>query len=106
MVVRLPPWGKLSARRTDEGWTFRGDPFAGNRGIRAPHPAFGHLLPQGEKENRHFFVPSPTGRQLPLQLPERQLALDPYVLGVWLADGKHTAGKIPKPDEFKSQSND
>ena len=39
LAKRLPAWGKLSAKRTDEGWTFRGNPFAGNRGIRAPHPA-------------------------------------------------------------------
>lgn len=36
----------------------------------------------------------------PLQLPERPLVLDPYVLGVWLADGKHTSGEISKPDDF------
>lgn len=36
----------------------------------------------------------------PLQLPEAQLPLDPYVLGIWLADGKHTSGEIAKPDEF------
>lgn len=36
----------------------------------------------------------------PLQLPEQELVLDPYVLGIWLADGKHTSGEISKPDEF------
>ena len=47
----FPIWGKLSAKRTDEGWTFRGNPFAGNRGIRAPHPALlraATFPPQGE----------------------------------------------------------
>lgn len=30
----------------------------------------------------------------------KELPLDPYVLGVWLADGKHTSGEISKPDAF------
>lgn len=34
----------------------------------------------------------------PLELPEQDLLLDPYVLGIWLADGKHTSGEISKPD--------
>lgn len=36
----------------------------------------------------------------PLQLPERSLPVDPYVLGLWIADGKHTSGEISKPDDF------
>lgn len=28
------------------------------------------------------------------------LPLDPYVLGLWLADGKHTSSEITKPDNF------
>ena len=34
----------------------------------------------------------------PLQLPETSLPIDPYVLGIWLADGKHSTGEICKPD--------
>lgn len=34
----------------------------------------------------------------PLDLPEVPLPLDPYVLGLWLADGKHTSAEITKPD--------
>ena len=34
----------------------------------------------------------------PLQLPEASLPIDPYVLGIWLADGKHSTGEICKPD--------
>lgn len=34
-----------------------------------------------------------------LQLPEVDLPIDPYVLGLWLADGKHTSGEITKPDD-------
>jgi hypothetical protein len=33
-----------------------------------------------------------------LNLPEIPLPIDPYVLGLWLADGKHTSGEITKPD--------
>ena len=36
---RLPPRGKLSAKRTDEGQTFRSSPLAGNSGTAAPHPS-------------------------------------------------------------------
>lgn len=36
----------------------------------------------------------------PLNLPEADLPIDPYVFGLWLADGKHTSGEISKPDEF------
>ena len=32
------------------------------------------------------------------QQPNAPLPVDPYVLGVWLADGKHTSGEITKPD--------
>lgn len=35
-----------------------------------------------------------------IQLPEQNLPLDPYLLGLWLADGKHTSSEITKPDEF------
>lgn len=35
----------------------------------------------------------------PIQLPETSLPIDPYVLGIWLADGKHTSGEISKPDQ-------
>ncbi|RLC99086.1 MAG: hypothetical protein DRI46_10100 [Chloroflexi bacterium] len=34
----------------------------------------------------------------PLELPEQNLPIDPYLLGVWLADGKHTSGEITNPD--------
>ena len=36
----------------------------------------------------------------PLALPDVQLPVDPYVLGLWLADGKRTSGEITKPDAF------
>ena len=36
----------------------------------------------------------------PVQMPSRDLPIDPYVLGIWLADGKHTSGEVSKPDEF------
>lgn len=34
----------------------------------------------------------------PLAMPDVDLPLDPYVLGLWLADGKHSSGEISKPD--------
>ena len=35
----------------------------------------------------------------PLELPEVDVPIHPYVLGLWLGDGKHTSGEICKPDE-------
>lgn len=35
-----------------------------------------------------------------IDLPEQELPIHPYVLGFWIADGKHTSGEISKPDEF------
>jgi hypothetical protein len=34
----------------------------------------------------------------PLALPAAELVIDPYVLGLWIADGKHSSGEISKPD--------
>lgn len=36
----------------------------------------------------------------PAQHTEKPLPIDPYVFGLWLADGKHTSSEITKPDEF------
>lgn len=35
----------------------------------------------------------------PLDAPDADLPLHPYVLGAWLADGKHTSGEVCKPDQ-------
>jgi len=35
----------------------------------------------------------------PIQTNYTPLPIDPYVLGLWLADGKHTSGEITKPDQ-------
>lgn len=37
---------------------------------------------------------------LPLELPISDLPIDPYVLGLWLADGTARRGEISKPDIF------
>ena len=36
---KASPEGKLSAKRTDEGQTFRDNPVTGNSDTSAPHPA-------------------------------------------------------------------
>jgi len=36
----------------------------------------------------------------PLKTASVDLPVDPYVFGLWLADGKHTSGEITKPDAF------
>lgn len=35
----------------------------------------------------------------PIQCREAKLPIDPYVLGAWLGDGKHSSSEISKPDE-------
>lgn len=44
------------------------------------------------------------GEHMPVAKPvsglDVRLPVDPYVLGLWLADGKHTSGEITKPDSF------
>lgn len=44
-----------------------------------------------------------TGARVPLaqaiDTPEAALPIEPYLFGLWLADGKHTSGEITKPDE-------
>lgn len=53
-----------------------------------------------------FDTPDPklVGRQvpnaMPLDLPPAALPIHPYVLGLWIADGKHTSAEVSKPDEF------
>jgi replicative DNA helicase len=37
---------------------------------------------------------------MPVEMPTATLPIDPYVLGIWLADGKHTSSEVSKPDEF------
>lgn len=55
----------------------------------------GSVVPITElKRNDHISVCKP------LDLPVQDLPIDPYVLGLWIADGKHTSGEITKPDEF------
>ena len=34
----------------------------------------------------------------PVEMPAQNLPIDPYVVGLWLADGKHTSSEICKPD--------
>lgn len=36
----------------------------------------------------------------PLAIADAPLPVDPYVLGLWIADGKHSSGEISKPDDF------
>ena len=36
----------------------------------------------------------------PVELPEADLPIHPYVLGLWLGDGKRTSGEMCKPDEW------
>lgn len=36
----------------------------------------------------------------PLDLEDADLPIDPYLLGLWLADGRNRTGEISKPDDF------
>jgi hypothetical protein len=43
-----------------------------------------------KKKDRRFSIPA----TLPLELPEQQLPINPYVLGYWLSDGDSSGGRI------------
>lgn len=65
----------------------------------------GTVLPVTQLRTKTRGVGRPTGKAqiavaAPLALPDAELPIDPYVLGLWLADGKHTSGEISKPDQF------
>jgi hypothetical protein len=49
-----------------------------------------------KKPNEHMGVLTPGA----LELPPVDLPIDPYVLGAWLGDGKHTSGEIAKGDAW------
>jgi PD-(D/E)XK nuclease superfamily/Homing endonuclease len=52
------------------------------------------VVPVAELQQGHK-IPLPS----PVDYPTQDLPIDPYILGIWLADGKHTSGEISKPDE-------
>lgn len=51
-----------------------------------------------EAETNH--VRMPMAYPILPDTPAADLPIDPYVLGLWLADGKHSSGEICKPDTF------
>jgi len=55
---------------------------------------------RGKKRRKNDASPSRIAVAAPLALPDADLPIDPYVLGLWIADGKHTSGEISKPDTF------
>jgi hypothetical protein len=52
-------------------------------------------LPTKKRSNRPPFIDI----TMPLQMPERNLPIDPYVLGVWLGDGHSIQGIFTKNEE-------
>lgn len=54
----------------------------------------GSVVPVTELVARKSCIPVAA----PVEMPEQRLPIDPYVLGLWLADGKHTSAEISKPD--------
>jgi len=50
--------------------------------------------PNGKAFARQWEIP----RQEPYQLPEKDFALDPYILGVWLGDGTSASNVITNPE--------
>ena len=53
-------------------------------------------IADGVAEGKRYRVPVAG----PLQLPAVELPIDPYVLGAWLGDGKHSDGSISKADDL------
>lgn len=45
-------------------------------------------------KGKHVYMPVAAASDL----PATELPIDPYILGLWLGDGKHTSGEICKPD--------
>lgn len=54
----------------------------------------------GEKGQRQRAYPPRIAVTKPLELAEKPLPVNPYVFGLWLADGKHSSGEVSKPDAF------
>lgn len=54
----------------------------------------------GKRDQRQRVRPPRIAVTKALELAETPLPVDPYVFGVWLADGKHSSGEISKPDNF------
>jgi PD-(D/E)XK nuclease superfamily len=54
----------------------------------------------GRRGKRQRSRPPRVAVAAPMALPDVALPIDPYVLGLWLADGKHTSGELSKPDAF------
>lgn len=55
---------------------------------------------RGKKAHPKDASPSKIAVAAPLKLEGGELPIDPYVLGLWLADGKHSSGELSKPDAF------
>lgn len=56
------------------------------------------LMGRRNKKQRAYIPKIPTAA--PLALPTITLPVDPYVLGLWIADGSCGSGEISKPDAF------
>lgn len=54
----------------------------------------------GKRGGRQRAYPPRIAVTAPLQTTAAELPIDPYVLGIWLADGKHSSGEVSKPDQF------
>lgn len=54
----------------------------------------------GRRYARQRVKPPRIAVTAPLDTPEADLPIHPYVLGLWLADGKQTSGEISTPDDF------
>ena len=56
------------------------------------------LMGKRNASQRTYVPKIPTA--MPLSTPAVELPVDPYVLGLWIADGKRSSGEISKPDAF------
>jgi hypothetical protein len=54
----------------------------------------------GKRNKKQRVKPPRIAVAAPLALPDIPLPIDPYVLGLWLADGKRASSEISKPDLF------
>lgn len=69
--------------------------YYGPQGVVATEDLPGLLRTKKKPHQRHLFIPNAA----PLGLPVADLPLDPWVLGLWLGDGKRSSGEITWHDD-------
>ncbi|HET7326002.1 MAG TPA: LAGLIDADG family homing endonuclease, partial [Nocardioidaceae bacterium] len=73
-------------------WRTHAGPTGDRVAVRTTDQIRRTLRYSGRRGQRQHRIPNAR----PLNLPDAELPIHPYVLGAWLGDGKHTSGEITK----------